>query len=237
MNILCTICARKGSKGLKNKALKKIHKKPLIAFTIRQAILSKEFDEVVVSTDSKKIQSIAKKYGATSWFLRSKKLSNDFAAKLDAIQHCFKESEKFFNKNFDLCVDLDLTSPLRNLNDIKKSIEQFKKNKADVLFSVCPSKKNPYFNMVEINNGKVKIVKKIKKINRRQDAPRVYDMNASIYIYKKKFLLKKNINIFKSKKISMFLMSKKSSMDIDDEYDFKLVKFLLKNDKKLFTRV
>ena len=75
MPILCTICARGGSKGIKNKALKLINKKPLIYYTINQAVKSKIFDEVVVSTDSKKIQKISKFYGAQSWFLRSKNLS------------------------------------------------------------------------------------------------------------------------------------------------------------------
>ena len=73
MTIICTICARGGSKGLSNKALRKINKKPLISYTIRQAIKSNVFDEIVVSTDSKKIQKIAKYYGAKSWFLRPKK--------------------------------------------------------------------------------------------------------------------------------------------------------------------
>ena len=67
MSILCTICARGGSKELKNKALKKIFNKPLISYTIRQAIKSKTFDEIVLSTDSKKIQRAGKKYGVRSW--------------------------------------------------------------------------------------------------------------------------------------------------------------------------
>ena len=81
MPIICTICARGGSKGLSDKALRKINNRPLISFTIRQAIKANVFDEVVVSTDSKKIQEVAKKYGAKSWFLRPKKFSNDSSSK------------------------------------------------------------------------------------------------------------------------------------------------------------
>ena len=99
MSILCIICARKGSKGIKNKALKLIKNKPLISYTIKQALRSKIFDEVVVSTDSKKIQKIALNFGAKSWFLRPKKLSKDNSSKLLAIKHAFKESEKFLKKN------------------------------------------------------------------------------------------------------------------------------------------
>lgn len=234
MKILCTICARAGSKGLKNKALKKIKKHPLIAYTIRQAIKSKQFNEVVVSTDSKKIQSISLKYGAKSWFLRSKKLSNDKSAKIPAIKHALIESERHFGKKFDICVDLDVSSPLRNINDIKLSISQFKKENSNVLFSVNNSRKNPYFNMVEINNKKVSLIKKYRycAIKRRQDAPKVYEMNASIYIYKRKYLIN-NDKLF-TKKTSIYLMPKKRSIDIDDYFDFGLVKYLIKYDKKLF---
>ena len=160
MSILCIICARKGSKGIKNKALKLIKNKPLIYFTIKQALRSKIFDEVVVSTDSKKIQKIALNFGAKSWFLRPKKLSKDNSSKLLAIKHAFKESEKFFKKKFNICFDLDLTSPLRNIRDIKKALKIFNYEKANNLFSVTNSKKNPYFNMVEKKNNTYVLSKK-----------------------------------------------------------------------------
>ena len=127
MSVLCTICARGGSKGLKNKALKKIMNKPLINYTIQQAINSKVFKEVVVSTDSKKIQKTSIKAGAKTWFLRPKKLSNDYCSKLLAIRHAFIESEKYFGKKFKYCIDLDITSLLRTSQDIKTL--NFSKNK------------------------------------------------------------------------------------------------------------
>ncbi len=74
MNVICTICARKGSKGIKNKALRKINNIPLIAYTIKQALSSRLFSKVIVSTDSKEIQKVALKYGASSWFLRPKNM-------------------------------------------------------------------------------------------------------------------------------------------------------------------
>ncbi len=149
MSILCTICARGGSKGLSNKALRKINNKPLISYTVRQAVKSNIFDEIIVSTDSKKIQRVAKNYGAKSWFLRPKKFASHNSSKLLAIRHALYESEKYFNKSFKICVDLDITAPLRTINDIKKAIKKFKKNKFSNLISVCDAKKNPYFNMVE----------------------------------------------------------------------------------------
>ena len=96
MKVLCTICSRGGSKGLKNKSIKKLYGQPLIAYTIRQAIKSKIFTEIVVSTDSKIIQKLAKKYGAKSWFIRPRELSNDKSPKLDAIRHAFKYRFRYY---------------------------------------------------------------------------------------------------------------------------------------------
>ena len=102
MSVLCTICARGGSKGLKNKALKKIMNKPLINYTIQQAINSKVFKEVVVSTDSKKNSKNFNKSRCKNLVLRPKKLSNDYCSKLLAIRHAFIESEKYFGKNLNI---------------------------------------------------------------------------------------------------------------------------------------
>ena len=239
MSVLCTICARGGSKGLKNKTLKRINGKPLIYYTIKQAIQSKLFDQIVVSTDSKKIQKTAKYYGAKSWFLRPKKFSHDFSSKLTAVRHALVESEKYFKKNFKVCIDLDITSPLRNVLDIKRAYKKFKRENASNLITVCDSKKNPYFNMVEKRKNKIKIVKFKKNsnkfsrsyatdysISRRQDAPKVYEMNASIYIYKRQHLMNK-IKLLNNK-TSMFLMPRNRSTDIDDIYDLNVVKFLIK---------
>jgi len=247
MNILCTICARGGSKGVANKALKNIQGIPLIGVTIKQALSSKLFDEVIVSTDSKKIQKTAIKFGAKSWFLRPKILSNDYSSKILAIRHAFMQSEKYFKKSFDICVDLDITSPLRNIDDIKKALKLFLKNKKiKNLFSVCDARRNPYFNMVEVKNRKVSIVKKYKKKNnlkttlkpsrrwssfyRRQSAPKVFDMNASIYIWRRSRLLKSNA-LF-SKDTGIFLMPQERSIDIDSYFDLFLVKQILKNENK-----
>ena len=227
MTILCVICARKGSKGIKNKALKLINNKPLIYYTINQAIKSKIFREVVVSTDSKKIQKISKSLGAKSWFLRPKNLSRDNSPKLPVIKHAFLKSEDYFKRNFDICVDLDLTSPLRKISDIKQAIQKFKRENANNLFSVTQSKKNPYFNMVEKKNKTYVLSKKpAKTIPSRQKTPIVYEMNASIYIFKRSYLITDS-KLFNSK-TSVFFMPRDRSIDIDDYFDFQLVKKIMK---------
>lgn len=227
MSILCTICARGNSKGLKNKNIKNLNGKPLIFYTIDQAIKSKIFDKIVVSTDSEKIRNLAVKFGAISISLRSKSLANDIAPKINVIKNLHNESEVYFNKNFEYIVDLDVTSPLRNVNDIRLSYKSFIKNKSDNLFSVSNAKKNPYFNMVEFKNGKIQKVKSHKKtINSRQQAPLVYEMNASIYIWNKKTLFSKN-PLFR-KNTSLYNMPYNRSIDIDTSDDWELVKYYMK---------
>ena len=218
---------RGGSQETKNKHTRLINGKPLMYFTIKQAIRSKIFDHVIVSTDSKKILRIAKSYGAEGWFLRPKKLALNTSPKVPVIKHALFQAEEFYNKKFEIIVDLDATSPLRKIEDIINACKFFVKKKANMLISGCKSRVNPYYNMIEIVNNKLKRAKKYKKnIYRRQDAPQTYDFNASIYIWNRKSLI--NFKSFFTKKTVFYEMPEKRSIDIDSELDFRLVEFLLK---------
>ena len=150
---------RGGSKGVPNKNLRELHGKPLMAYSIEQALQSKLFEHVVVSTDVKNIAEIAKLYGAETWFLRPSELATDEAAKLPAIRHAFIESERYYGHQFDVIVDLDVTSPLRKVEDITGSYQCFKEENADILITACLARKNPYFNMVEYIDGNLDLVK------------------------------------------------------------------------------
>ena len=228
MNLLCTICVRGGSKGIKNKNIKKINGKPLIFYTIDQAIKSKIFDLIMVSTDSKKIYNCASKCGAKVWFLRPKKLATDESVKLLAIKHALLKSEEYFKTKYDIIFNLHVTAPLRNVSDIRNAYKQFLKEKTNQLISVTESQRNPYFNMVEKKGKKISLVKKTKKIiTRRQDAPEVYDMNASIYIWKRKHLL--NLKNIIDPKTSLYVMPKERSIDVDSKFDWNLVESIIKN--------
>jgi len=228
MKILCTICARGGSKGVKNKNIKLLNNKPLIGYTIEQAKSSKLFEHIVISTDSEQIAEIAQEFGAEYFFKRDKELSNDKAGKLDVIRDAFIRSEKHFNTKFDYLIDLDATAPLRNIEDIINSFQQFIKDKNDNLITAMPSRRSPYFNLVEIINGKVQLSKKLdKSIVRRQDSPKTYDMNASIYIWKKETILNQD-TIFLDN-TGLYIMPEERSIDIDTELDFKFVEFIMRN--------
>lgn len=226
--VLCTICARGGSKGVKNKNIKELNGKPLIAYTIEQALQSAIFEHIVVSTDSDEIAEVSKAHGADVFFKRSAELSGDTAGKLSVIRDAFVRSQEHYGRQFDYLVDLDATSPLRDVADITGAFEQFLQDGNDNLITACPSRKSPYFNMVETDGkGKVTLCKRSQGgVVRRQDAPRTYDMNASIYIWKRDVILGKE-SIF-LEKTGLFVMGEERSIDIDSELDFEFVEFLMR---------
>ena len=153
-------------------------------------------------------------------------MATDNAPKLPVIRHAFMEAEKRYGLRFDVLVDLDATSPLRLVNDISEAYKQFVDDDADILITASPARKNPYFNMVERANGRVQIVKKLAKTPvRRQDAPQVFDMNASIYIWKRQALLE-NDTIF-TDKTSLYVMPEQRSVDIDTEMDWEFVNYMI----------
>lgn len=232
MNILVTICARKGSKRLKNKNLRLIDGKPLIAYTIEQALLWGRGNNVIVSTDSEEIASISREYGAEVPFIRPNKLASDTAPKLPVIKHAFHLMEKLNDVKYDLIVDLDPTSPLRLVEDIENAYQLMINKKCKNLFSVTAARKNPYFNMVELDeNGFVHISKELENpVNRMQDTPKVYELNASIYMYWTKFLDDME-NVITDQSI-VYEMPQERSLDIDSKFDLRIVKSLLIDDTK-----
>ena len=227
-NVLCTICARGGSKGVKNKNIKEINGKPLIAYTIEQAKASGLFEHIVISTDSNAIADIATQYGAEVFFKRSAEMASDTAGKLDVIKDAFMRSEEYYKKQYDFLIDLDATAPLRDVDDIINSFHQFINDNNGNLITAMPSRRSPYFNMVEVSNdGEVKLSKKLDAfVVRRQDAPKSYDMNASIYIWKRDVLLNNN-SLFLDN-TGLYVMPEERSVDIDSELDYKFVELLLK---------
>lgn len=229
MKILCTICARGGSKGLLNKNFIKLDKKNLIFHSIDQALKIKQIDNIVISSDVKISKTQLQKRNLEQFFLRGKNLASDNAGKVGVIKDALIKSEKYYGKVFDLIIDLDVTSPLRNLRDINNCINIIKKEKTNNLFTVCKARKNPYFNMIEFKNHlhPTLIKKTKKKILRRQDAPEVFEMNASIYIWRRDFLIN-SINV-QTNKTSTYQMPFKRSIDIDSFDDLKLVKYFMRN--------
>lgn len=227
MNRICTICARGGSKGVKNKNLRELLGKPLIAHSILQAKASGLFDVIAVSSDSQAILQAAKEYGANIVVERPAELATDTAAKLPVIQHCVSEVEKMTGLSFDVMTDIDATSPLRTVEDLKNSIKLLENHEYGTnLITGAPSRRSPYFNLVEENSkGFVQLSKELPSaIVRRQDAPKSFDMNASIYVWKREAFLN-GTSIFTPTTI-LYEMPEERSIDIDSELDFEFVSFL-----------
>jgi len=228
---ICVISARGGSKGLPNKNIKILLGKPLIAWSILQALQVPEVDKVVVSTDSNEIASIARKYGAETPFVRPTNLASDESGKFSVFKHAFESCKHFYKRDYDFFLDLDCTNPLREVSDISAAIKQYNQLKPmgiDGIFSICNARKNPYFNLVEPKeDGSLKLSKTISssEIVRRQNAPPVYEHVASIYVLSPEYLLKANTLL--EGNLQGYDIGQEKSFDVDSELDFKIIEFLM----------
>lgn len=234
MKILCTICARGGSQGVKNKNIIPVCRKPLIAHSITQAKKTELFDVIAVSSDSKKIHQVAKQWGADHLVDRPLEMATSTAPKLPAIQNAVLQTENFYSQQFDIIVDLDATSPLRSVDDIKAALQLFMSHgDALNLVTAFPSRRSPYFNMLEVNQaGYVSLAKNLSQpVYRRQDAPASYDMNASIYIWKRDTLFSAEKII--TDRTLLYVMPEERSIDIDSKLDLTIVRALAKHREDL----
>lgn len=230
MSILCIICARGGSKGVKNKNIRNLFGKPLIAYTIEIAQKWGKFDNILVSTDSMEIKEMAENYGADVPFLRPSEISSDTAGKVDVWKHAvlFLESR---GTHPEIIIDLDVTSPLRTVEDIEGAYQKLIREELDMVFSVCKARKNPYFNMVELSgSGHPHLCKEVEKdILSRQTAPQVYELNASVYVFKRSILqTAKTVFVDNA---GIYEMPQERSVDIDTEFDFSFVEYVMQKGK------
>jgi len=225
MNFDILICARSGSKGVRNKNIRKVGKKSLLAQTIDMAMKVKRINNVFVSTDSLKYKKISENIGAIVPFLRPKILSGDNVPEWKVWKH-FVLNQKKYNNNL---IILPTTSPFRKLIDIKNAISLFRTNKFDIVIGIAEDSRNPYFNMVEkVNKKYFKLSKtNLKYCYRRQDAPKVYSITTFFYILNSKFILNKNS--MHQGKIGAVIVPKDRSLDIDTELDLRFARFLHKN--------
>lgn len=223
MKNIAIIPARSGSKGLKDKNIKLLNNKPLLAYSIEAAIKSEIFDEIMVSTDSSKYAEIAKSYGAEVPFFRDSYLSNDNASSWDVVKDTLLKYKQV-GLNFDNVVLLQPTSPLRDFQDIKDSYTLFINKNANTVVSVCEMEHSPLWaNTIPDDLSMEKFFEsKYNGINRQQ-INTYYRINGAIYIVNINYLFSNN-NIY-SKKSYAYFMSKNKSIDIDDIFDFELAKY------------
>ncbi len=232
-NILITLCARGGSKGIPKKNIKELNGLPLIAYSIKHA---QEFSKYVgnvdieLSTDDKKIIDVAAKYGLKTVYERPEYLATDTVGKIDAILDLLSYKEEQTGKKYEFILDLDVSSPLRTIEDLKEAYSKILKDtQAYNLFSVSKPNKNPYYNVVEEkDNGYYSQVKKSDVLS-RQKAPEVYDMNASFYFYRRSFFEKRFKSAITDK--SLIYLMDHICFDLDEPFDFEMMEFLLSTNK------
>ena len=234
-NVLITICGRAGSKGFKNKNLKTFLGTPLVYYTAAIAEdfkkrLSEESETTIcLNTDSKDLQKLVNdKYKRIELIDRSEELGGDKVPKMAVWHNSLDIMESRLNKKFDYVIDLDITSPLRQIDDVvnayRKKIEN---NDCQLIYSVCESRRKPYFNMVKVENGfATKFAQS--KFTTRQEAPAVYDMNASIYVIDADYLRNDKENMLLNAKSSIYEMYDTAVLDIDCEQDFELMEIIAK---------
>lgn len=241
MNILVTICARAGSKGVKSKNIRKFCGNPLVLYTLETY---KSFCEnmkdtlediqLALNTDSKELIEQMDKSGVDYFLIRrEEELAGDTIAKFDVIRDTMLKTEKICGQCFDAVIDLDLTSPIRTWKDIAGTLQTLLSDDAsDIAFSVTDARRSPYFNMVfQKGDGYYGTVLKSNFVARQQ-APACYDMNASIYAYRREHLLNGTMH---NRKALIWKMKDTGILDIDSEEDFQLMeaifKFLVRHDE------
>ena len=228
MSRICTICARGGSKGVKNKNIRDLAGKPMIAHSLTQARTSGLFEVIAVSSDSPEILEVARRHGADLLVERPAELATDTAAKLPVIRHCVEGVERITGKRFDVVVDLDATSPLRWVEDIQGAVHLLERQNVANVITAAPARRSPYFNLVELGeDGVVRLSKPLERpIVRRQDSPKCFDMNASIYVWQRAALF--DCPTVFNADTRLFIMPAERSTDIDNELDFEIVELLMK---------
>lgn len=231
MKVLFTICGRAGSKGIKNKNIRDFLGKPLPLYTLSAVdLFLKECGDVdadiALNTDSPELVEIFRNNGMREvcFIERKEELAGDRVSKLDVIRDTLLEMEKASGAAYDMVIDLDITSPLRQDGDLKNVYQEQLTGAWDAVFTVTDCRRNPYFNMVTGNaeDGYTKVISS--DFTARQQAPEIFDMNASIYAYDPQFL-RTAANIFAGR-CGIVKMYDTGVLDLDHENDFELMEVI-----------
>lgn len=234
MNILFTVCARAGSKGVAGKNVRMFCGQPMVYYTLeifekylKKYRGSQNIIDLAINTDSEQLLEQIHNRGTEFIFVkRSENLAGDTAAKADVIQATLMEAEKLKKYEYELVVDLDVTSPLRNLEDVEGTIDTVVQNeKCNFAYSVVESRRSPYFNMVcrKGNGFYDRVIPS--GYTARQQVPECFDMNASIYVYARNYLLDMRAE---NRFALVWKMQDSVVLDIDSEKDFEIMELLAK---------
>ena len=228
-NILALIPARGGSKGIPRKNIKMLGGKPLISHSIETALASQLITRVVVSTDDDEIAFVSAEYGAEIPFIRPNQLATDDSPEWLTWQHASRELGGV--DKFDVFVCVSPTAPLRSVNDIDKCIRTLLNTDADLVITVKPADRNPYFNMVTIDSGGYAALAATpsSRIYRRQDAPQMFDITTVAYAALPEFIMQNNSPF--DGKVKAVEVPPERAVDIDTNLDFQVAELLLNRNR------
>lgn len=226
MRNIAIITARSGSKGLKDKNIKELKGKPLLAYSIDAAKKTGLFQEIMVSTDSSEYARIAKECGASVPFLRSEMTSGDSAGSWDVVKEVLNKYMENDEK-FDTVCLLQPTSPLRTSQDISKGYELMQEKNANSITGVCEVDHSPIWTTLLPDDLSMSEYRKKIGVDRtRQEQGKYYRVNGALYI-RKILYSEEQIEILSDKEYAC-IMDKSHSVDIDTQEDFDLAEYLLK---------
>lgn len=229
MKNIAIIPARSGSKGLKDKNIKKLSGTPLLVYSIKAAQKSGVFTDIMVSTDSEQYANIARKNGASVPFLRSRSNSDDNAGSWDVVKEVI-EKYALSNKIFDTVCLLQPTSPMRTADDIIGAYDELIKKNAEAITSVCETDHSPLWCMKLDSDYSLKYFRKSLKYVPRQKLDKYYRLNGAIFIRKIAYN-NDTINILEKDEYA-YIMSRDRSVDIDTIDDFEYAEFLISKNFK-----
>ena len=229
MNIIAIIPARGGSKSIPHKNIAKLNDKPLIYYTITEALKSKWLHRIIVSTEDKKIAKIARQYNVEV-IDRPDKLAQDDTPSITVYQHIIKHLEAVENYHPDIVVSLQPTSPCRIVKDIDGAINLFLNSDCDSVVGVCETEHTPFWTFTMQADCLTPVMKGWDKIHQRQLAPKTYRLNGAVYVIHRDIIMRHKAGVMGSN-IHPFIMPMDRSVDIDNEFDLKLAGLLIKERK------
>lgn len=228
MMVYAFIFARGGSVGLPGKNIKQLGDLPLLAHSIKMAQQLEMVEKVFVSTDCKEIAAVAEAFSA-ELIERPQALASNTAPEWKAWQHAIQFLQDR-DEHFDVFLSLPTTSPLRSKKDVEQCLTLLTED-TDMVITVTPSARNPYFNMVtRQEDGTSKLILGEGSTNRRQDAPKAYDMTTVAYVSRPSYIMQ-NLNLF-SGHIKSVIIPKERAVDIDDAYDFMIAETFYNKGRK-----
>jgi N-acylneuraminate cytidylyltransferase len=226
--VIAFIFARGGSKGLPDKNLRMLAGVPLIGHAIQCAMASGCIDRVIVSTDSQRIADVAVSSGAEVPFLRPPELAADDSPELLSWQHAVREVQARDDTGaFDIFVSVPTTAPLRVPSDVSAVIDRLEAGGVDLVMTVTPSHRNPWFNMARHDtDGRLSLLlESSTAYTRRQDVPEVFDLTTVAYAARPDFIL--NAASLWDGPVGSVTVPRKRALDIDTEDDLRHAEFLL----------